>query len=94
MMKPFEPLALKTSYEQRKRFFNSVLWKDIEATVENYRQRELETMAAPEQFNEVGTKLERFRGRIEVLKGICTTLRMCMFDDIETQLNESEEENE
>ena len=92
-MKPFEPLVMKTNYEQRKRFFGSSLWKDIEATVENYRRRELEAMAAPERFNEEQTTVDRFRGRIDVLGGICATLRMCMFDDIETQLNEGEEEN-
>ena len=66
--------------------------KDIEKTIENYRQRELEAMAAPWNFNEEDTSVERFRGRIEVLNGICATLRLCMFDDIEEQLNEGEED--
>ena len=91
-MNPFQQIELRTSYEQRKRFFASALWKDIEKTIENYRQRELEAMAAPWDFGEDETSVERFRGRIEVLKGICATLHLCMFDDIEEQLNEGEDD--
>ena len=91
-MKVFEPVVMRTTVDQRRRFFESLLWKDIEDVVESYRVRELEIMAAPEDFNEPDLDVNRARGRIEVLRGICQTLRAAMFDELVEDVNLKEDE--
>ena len=91
-MKVFEPVVMRTTVDQRRRFFESLLWKDIEDVVESYRVRELEIMAAPEDFNEPDLDVNRARGRIEVLRGICQTLRVAMFDELIEDVNLKEDE--
>ena len=82
-MKPFEPIVMRSTAEQRGRFFASSLWKDIEDVLESIRLRELEVMAAPGDFGEADLHVERSRGRIEVLRGMAITLKQTMCVDEE-----------